>query len=186
MSFALALMRVLIGALMIGHGAQKLFGAFGGDGPDRTGQFYESLGLRPGKPMALAAGGTELGGGALLTAGLLTPAATAALSTVQCTAGWTVHRPNGPSISNGGYEYIVVTLAALFTLAAAGPGALSLDRARGRERAGIGWGLLSLAVGVGGAAAAIASSQAAGDGPAPGEGAPSGPEAQAAPAGSAP
>jgi putative oxidoreductase len=159
MSLALALLRVLIGALFIGHGAQKLFGAFGGHGPEGTGQFFESIGIRPGKPMAMGAGGTELGGGALLALGAATPLASAGLTSVMGTAIWTVHRPNGLWVDKGGYEYHLVVIAALFTLVAAGPGALSVDGARGSGRTGLGWALAALAAGLGGSAAVIASGQ---------------------------
>jgi len=70
--------RLILGGLFFGHGAQKLFGWFGGYGPDGTGGFFESLGLRPGRQHAMTAGAAEAGGGALLAAGLATPAAAAA------------------------------------------------------------------------------------------------------------
>lgn len=178
MSFALFVLRALIGGLFAGHGAQKLFGKFGGYGPEGTGGFFESIGIRPGKPMALAAGSTELGGGTLLALGLATPAAAAGLTSVMGTAAWTVHKDNGLWIDKGGYEYTLVMAAALMTIVAAGPGELSLDAARGRAQWGGGWGLASLAAGVAGAAAVIVAGQS-------GALAPSGPEAQQAPAGGA-
>src|SRR3954449_5695217 len=124
MSFALFVLRALLGALFVGHGAQKVLGKFGGYGPDGTGQFFESIGLRPGKPLALAAGATEMGGGALLAVGLATPLAAAGLTSVMTTAAWTVHRPNGPWIDKGGYEYTAVITAALLAIVAEGPGGL--------------------------------------------------------------
>jgi putative oxidoreductase len=178
MSLALAALRTVIGLLFIGHGAQKLFGAFGGHGPEGTGSFFDSIGMRPGKRMAMAAGATELGGGTLLTLGLATPLATTGLTSVMCSAGWTVHRPNGLWIDKGGFEYHLVVTSALFTIAAAGPGALSLDRALGAERSGLGWAVASLAAGVTGAAAAIVAGRSV-------DGAPGDAEAQAAPAGGA-
>jgi putative oxidoreductase len=181
MRFALFLLRAVIGVLFIGHGAQKVLGKFGGYGPEGTGQFFDSIGLKPGKAMAMAAGGTEMGGGALLTLGLATPAATAGLTSVMAAAVWTVHKPKGVWVTDGGYEYNLVMTAALFTLAAAGPGALSLDEALGSERTGLGWALLQLLVGLGGAAAIITSGQGAGEAPPPG-----GVEVQEAPAGAAP
>lgn len=179
MSFALFLLRTLIGGLFVGHGAQKLLGKFGGHGPDGTGQFFESIGIRPGKPMALAAGATETGGGALLALGLATPAAAAGLTSVMATAAWTVHKPNGPWIDQGGYEYTLVTVAALLAVVSGGPGAISLDAARGRDRWGLGWGLAALAAGAGGSAAVIAAGQSGA------QGSPSGPEAQEAASGAA-
>ena len=73
MKLGLALLRSIIGVLFMGHGLQKLAGWFGGHGLDGTGQFFESLGLRPGRRHATAAGAAETAGGALLAAGLLTP-----------------------------------------------------------------------------------------------------------------
>src|SRR5256885_4684479 len=72
------LLRVTVGSIFIEHGTQKLFGWFGGHGPTGTGQFFESLGLRPGRRNAIVAGVAEAGGGALLVLGLSTPAAGAA------------------------------------------------------------------------------------------------------------
>jgi putative oxidoreductase len=172
-------LRALLGALFVGHGAQKVLGKFGGYGPDGTGQFFESLGLRPGKPLALAAGATEMGGGALLGVGLATPVAAAGLTSVMSTAAWTVHRPNGPWIDKGGYEYTAVITAALLAIVADGPGALSLDALRGRKRWGLGAGLAALAVGVGASAALIATAQS------DGASTRSGAEPQEAPAGAA-
>jgi putative oxidoreductase len=177
MSLALFVLRALIGGLFIGHGSQKLLGKFGGYGPDGTGQFFESIGIRPGKPMALAAGSSELGGGALLALGLATPAAAASLTSVMCTAAWTVHKPNGPWIDQGGYEYTLVTVAALLAVVTGGPGALSLDAARGRDPWGLGWGLAAVAAGAAGSAAVIAAGQS-GEAPSP-----TGPEAQGAASG---
>ena len=180
MRFALFLLRAVIGALFIGHGAQKVLGKFGGYGPEGTGQFFDSIGLKPGKAMAMAAGGTEMGGGALLTLGLATPAAQAGLTSVMAAAVWTVHKDKGIWVSDGGYEYNLVLVAALFALTAAGPGALSFDEAMGMERTGLGWALLGLLCGIGGAAGIITSGQSAGEVPPPG-----GPEVQEAPAGAA-
>ncbi|MGZ4389425.1 MAG: DoxX family protein [Gaiellaceae bacterium] len=139
------LVRGAIGTLMIGHGTQKLFGWFGGGGPEGTGQFFEQVGLRPGRRHALAAGAAEAGGGALLALGLVTPVAVGALQGVMLTAIRHVHWKNGPWVTKGGYEYNLVLVAALFDLAESGPGRLSLDAARGKERAGLGWAIAALA-----------------------------------------
>jgi putative oxidoreductase len=181
MSLVLLVLRAVIGAIFVGHGAQKVLGKFGGYGPDGTCQFFESIGLRPGKPMALAAGGNEMTGGALLALGFATPAAAAGLMSVMETATWTVHRPNGLWADKGGFEYPLVMTAALLTIVATGPGALSLDAARGREQWGLGWALGALAVATAGSAAVISAGQRQGGSPS----APSGVEAQAAPAGAA-
>ena len=145
------LLRLAVGGFFVGHGTQKLFGWFGGNGLKSTGEAFEQLGLRPGKVHATAAGVTEAGGGALLVAGLETPVAATLLTATMITAIRTVHFKNGPWATNGGYEYNVVLIAAALALAEVGPGPLSLDAARGRERAGPGWALAALAAGTIGA-----------------------------------
>ena len=155
MKLGLFALRAVVGGLFIGHGLQKLTGKFGGDGPDGTGQFFESLGLRPGRQHALAAGAAEAGGGALVAAGAYTPIGAALLSGTMLTAIRTVHGRKGPWISDGGYEYNLVLLAAVFAIADAGPGLLSLDAAKGRRRWGLPWALMQLAAGAVGSAAAI-------------------------------
>lgn len=143
--------RVVVGGLFVGHGTQKLFGWFGGGGPEGTGEMFESADLRPGRRNALAAGGAEATGGALLAAGLATPLAASLLSGVMLTAIRTVHWDKGLWNTNGGYEYPAVMLATVFGLAEAGPGRISLDRVLGTERRGLLWAVGQLAV------AAIAS-----------------------------
>jgi putative oxidoreductase len=134
--FGITLLRALIGALFIGHGTQKLFGWFGGHGPDGTGQFFESLGLRPGKQNAIAAGAAEAGGGALLAAGVATPLAGTALHSVMTSAIRHVHAEKGPWSTEGGWEYNAVLMAAVFAIV--------------EDRNGMGWALASLAAGVSG------------------------------------
>src|SRR3954454_5156260 len=119
-------LRSVIGPLFVGHGTQKLFGWFGGHGVDGTGAFFENLGLPPGREMAVAAGIAETAGGALLALGLLTPLAAAGLTSVMLTAIWSAHRQKGLWATEGGDEYNLVLLAALFALAAVGPGDWSL------------------------------------------------------------
>jgi putative oxidoreductase len=141
--------RLLLGGLLFGHGAQKLFGWFGGHGLDATAGFFEALGLRPGRQHALAAGASEAGGGALLAAGLCTPIGAAAIIGAMATAIRTVHAPNGPWASNGGWEYPATVIATVAMITEVGPGPLSLDAARGSERSGTGWALAALAAGAG-------------------------------------
>jgi putative oxidoreductase len=146
------LLRTVVGGLFVGHGTQKLFGWFGGSGLDTTAQGFEQLGLRPGKPNAIAAGAAEAGGGALLALGLETPFAAAVLTATMLTAIHRVHAKNGPWVTNGGYEYNLVLIAAALALTEVGPGPLSLDAARGRERcSGSHWALAALAAGAVGA-----------------------------------
>src|SRR4051812_49476798 len=80
------LLRLTIGGTFFVHGTQKLFGWFGGHGPDGTGQFFESIGLRPGRRNAIAAGATEAGGGILVALGAAMPLAAAGLSAGLVTA----------------------------------------------------------------------------------------------------
>jgi len=141
-------LRTVVGALFVGHGSQKLFGTFGGPGLEGTTQMMRALDMHPARRNAVLAGLTEAGGGALLLAGLATPAAGAALVGVMTTAVRKVHLPKGVWNSDGGYEYNAVLVAALVALAAEGPGPLSLDRALGTERTGARWGLAALVAGV--------------------------------------
>jgi putative oxidoreductase len=145
------LLRLSVGGFFVGHGTQKLFGWFGGNGLDGTAKGFEQIGLRPGRPNAIAAGMAEAGGGALLVVGLAMPLAASVLTATMMTAIKTVHAKNGPWLSNGGYEYNVVLIAATLALAEAGPGDLSLDVALGRERSGSGWALAALLAGALGA-----------------------------------
>jgi putative oxidoreductase len=141
------LLRLSVGGFFFGHGTQKLFGWFGGNGLQATAEGFEHLGIRPGKANAVIAGAAEAGGGALLAAGLATPLAASALTATMITAIETVHAKNGPWVTKGGYEYNVVLIAALLALVEVGPGALSLDDRLGRERSGTGWMLTTALTG---------------------------------------
>lgn len=123
-------LRVGVGATLIAHGTQKLFGWFGGYGPTGTGQFLESIGFAPGKPSAIAAGLAEAGGGALLALGLATPAAGAAVAGNMAVAAST-HTDNGFFVTSGGLEYPAVLGLIGASFAATGAGPLSLDQALG-------------------------------------------------------
>jgi putative oxidoreductase len=153
MNFSRLLLRLLIGGLFIGHGTQKLFGWFGGHGIEGTGGFFESLGLKPGRRNAIAAGAAEAGGGALLAAGLATPLAGAAITGTMTTAIRHVHAPKGPWSTEGGWEYNAVLIAAVLAVVEAGPGPVSFDHLLGTERSGLGWMLLAGAAGVAGSIA---------------------------------
>jgi putative oxidoreductase len=144
------LARLLIGGLFIGHGTQKLFGWFGGYGPDGTGNYMESIGLKPGRDHAVRAGVAEAGGGALLALGLLTPVAAAAITGVMATAIRTVHQPNGPWVTDNGWEHPASVVAAVLAIAEAGPGPISLDAALDIEHHGAPWALAALIAGAGG------------------------------------
>jgi putative oxidoreductase len=153
------LARTTIGLLFVGHGTQKLFGWFGGGGPEGTGKFFEQVGLRPGRRYALAAGASEAGGGLCFALGAATPLAAAAISGSMITAIKTVHWKKGIWSSAGGYEYNLVLLAAVFGLTENGPGDWSLDALLGRSRWGTLWALAALAAGAAGSATVLAAAE---------------------------
>jgi putative oxidoreductase len=155
------LLRLVLGGLFIGHGTQKLFGWFGGPGPEGTEAMMNQLQMHPPKRNALAAGATETAGGAMLAAGLATPLAAAGLIGVMTTAIRKVHLPNGPWNANQGYEYNLVIIAALLSLVDGGPGKLSLDAALGWEETGSGWVVAALATGAATSAATVAAGESA-------------------------
>lgn len=153
------LARVTIGLLFVGHGTQKLFGWFDGGGPEKTGEMFDSIGLRPGRRNALAAGAAEAGGGLLFAFGAATPLAAAALSGAMITAIKTVHWEKGVWMSSGGYEYNLVLLMAVFGLTENGPGEWSVDGALGKPRWGTVWALAALAAGAAGSGAVLAAAE---------------------------
>jgi putative oxidoreductase len=127
-SAALAL-RIPVGIIFAAHGAQKLFGWFGGYGLEGTGQFFGSIGLNPGYLMALLAGAAEFFGGLALVVGLLVRPAAAALAFAMLIAIFAVHLGNGFFLDKGGYEYALALFAASLSLLFSGAGRLSIDRA---------------------------------------------------------
>jgi putative oxidoreductase len=155
MDLALLVLRLVVGAFFVGHGAQKLFGAFGGHGPGGTAQFMQSLGLHPARLQAYAAGTAEFVGGLLLLLGLLTPVGAAAIIGTMTVAIVAVHAKNGPWVTNSGWEYNAVLIAVAVALAGAGPGDWSVDAAAGLDLAGTEWALAALGAGLLGGIAAI-------------------------------
>ena len=143
MEYGLLLLRLVVGLLFAGHGAQKLFGWFGGGGPQGTAAFFSSLGYRMPAVLAVVAGLSELGGGLLLATGFLTPLASFLLATVMLNAIATVVLPKG---FFGGYEFELTLLTVAIALAATGPGEISLDDAIGwaDNITGIAWASLVL------------------------------------------
>lgn len=145
------IVRGAVGPLFVGHGTQKLFGWFDGHGPDGTGGFFESIGLRPGKRHATAAGWAETLGGALLTLGALTPVAQATITGTMVTAIRKVHAQNGPWVTQNGFEYNLTLIALTAALTETGPGRPSIDSALfGDGLKGKGWAVAALAAGVAG------------------------------------
>jgi putative oxidoreductase len=121
--------RIPVGIIFVAHGAQKLFGAFGGYGLEGTGQFMASLGLTPGYLMALLAGSAEFFGGLALLFGVLVRPAAAALAFAMLVAIFSVHIGNGLFMDNNGYEFGLALLAASVSLLISGAGRLSVDAA---------------------------------------------------------
>src|SRR3954469_20196686 len=129
MGFGLLVLRLVVGALLIGHGTQKLFGWYGGYGLEGTGGFFESVGHRPGRTMAMIAGLSEAGGGLLLVMGLLTPVGSAMIIGTMIVAAYSVHKDNGLWATNGGYELPLINATVAAGLAFTGAGTWSLDSA---------------------------------------------------------
>jgi putative oxidoreductase len=133
MSYDLGILvlRLVVGGLMFGHGAQKLFGWFGGYGLAGTGAFFAGhLRLRPAAFWTVMAGLTEAGGGLLLALGLLSPLGSLGIIAAMLLAIILVHWPRLWMTDNG-VEYHLVLIAAVAAVALAGPGAYSLDAALG-------------------------------------------------------
>ena len=135
-----AVLRLVVGATFMAHGAQKLFGIWGGGGLAGTAASFDSMGLSPGYPLAVAVALTESLGGLLLMAGALTPYAAVALIITMLGAIWNVHLVNGFFINwaltpgqGHGIEYNAILIAALSCLIFTGPGALSIDHRRARH-----------------------------------------------------
>ncbi|MDQ6886037.1 MAG: DoxX family protein [Gemmatimonadota bacterium] len=147
---ALLLARLAVGLGLAPHGAQKLFGWFGGYGLAGTGGFFEGLGFRPGRPFALVAGLGELVGGLLLALGLFTPVGSALAIAVMTAAAVSVHWKEG-FFAPKGIELPMIYATAAFLLAVTGPGLYSLDTLLGLESfwtPTVAWG--ALAVGLAG------------------------------------
>lgn len=124
---AALVLRVPVGLILAAHGAQKLFGWFGGYGLEGTGQWMASIGLEPGVPMALLAGSAEFFGGLALVLGLLTRPAALVSAFTMLVAMFTVHIGNGLFMSNNGYEYALSLFAVTLALSLQGAGRFALD-----------------------------------------------------------
>lgn len=124
-------LRIVVGGLLAGHGAQKLFGWFGGDGLYGTSTWLASMGYAPATPWAVLSGVSEFGGGALTALGLMHPLGPIATLGSMTIATLDVHRGHPIWAGEGGAELPVTNMAAAVASALAGPGALSLDRAVG-------------------------------------------------------
>ncbi|GAB7387444.1 DoxX family protein [Bacillaceae bacterium] len=118
----LLIIRLVVGLTFMGHGAQKLFGWFGGYGPKGTGGWLESIGVKPGVAMAVLAGLCELVGGALFAAGVFTSLGAVLIILTMLVAILKVHAQNGYWVDKGGIEYNLVLIAVALGVALIGPG----------------------------------------------------------------
>lgn len=125
--WGILIIRVIIGLLFIGHGAQKLFGWFGGHGLKGTGGWLESIGMKPGIAMALAAGLSEVAGGLMFALGLWMPIAALLIAATMLVSIAKVHGANGLWVTQNGYEYNLVLIAIAVGGALIGAGEYSLD-----------------------------------------------------------
>jgi putative oxidoreductase len=155
MNEGLLLLRLVFGLVMAAHGAQKLFGWFGGYGIAGTGGFFEGLGFRPGKLFAALAGLAEFGGGLLIALGFLGPVGPALVLSVMIVAAVTVHWGKGLFATSNGIENPLLYGAAAAALALTGPGLYSFDAAIGITTTEP-LALLALGIGIVGAFANLA------------------------------
>jgi putative oxidoreductase len=129
-----AVLRLVVGLVFVAHGAQKLFGVWGGEGLPGTAAWFAQLGLEPSYPLAVVAATVEFGGGLLLIFGAYTVFAAVALIIQMLVAIWTVHLAHGFFLPQG-YEFNLTLIGALTCLALTGPGALSVDVRRASHAA---------------------------------------------------
>ena len=115
-------LRAALGSTMIYHGFSKLKE----ERREQTGQMFEQLGLRPGKPLAVATGAAELFAGIASVVGFLTRPAALAVLVTQAVAIAKVHGKKGFDITKGGFEYNLVLIAVALGMLLTGPGGFSL------------------------------------------------------------
>ena len=153
MSYGILFLRVIAGTTLFAHGAQKLFGWFGGHGPRGTAGFFGALGFRP--PLAMAAG-------LLFALGVVTPFAALAMTSVMVVAIGSVHWRKGFFVTNGGYEYNLLIVTVAVSVAATGPGRFSVDHALGvaDNLSGLWWGVGVLAASLAGGFLVLATREA--------------------------
>lgn len=125
---AALILRVPVGLVLAAHGAQKLFGWFGGNGLAGTAQWLSSMGMEPGLLMAILAGSAEFFGGLALVVGLFTRPAALVAAFTMLVAIFSVHISNGLFVDNGGYEYALILMVALLALVVQGGGTFSMDK----------------------------------------------------------
>jgi putative oxidoreductase len=131
LSLGLLILRVVVGLTLAGHGAQKLFGWWGGPGFKAWAEGVARMRIRPALPFAWLAALAELGGGLLLAVGFLSPLGSLAIIGTMLVAIATVHWPNGFWNTKRGYEFNLTIIAAVVAIGLTGPGAYSIDHAIG-------------------------------------------------------
>jgi putative oxidoreductase len=133
LSAGILVARLFLGLLMTAHGAQKLFGWFGGYGLAGTAGFFESLGFRPGRFFAAAAALAEITSGLLIATGFLGPVGPALMLSVMIVAALSVHLPNGIFATTNGIELPLLYGVGAIALGLTGPGVFSLDALTGLD-----------------------------------------------------
>ena len=131
LGLGLLILRLVVGLTLAGHGAQKVFGWWGGSGMAGWIEVVSRLRIRPAALWAWIAALSELGGGLLFALGLLSPLGSLAIAGTMLVAIATVHWANGFWNTKRGYEFNLTILASVAAIALAGPGAYSLDQALG-------------------------------------------------------
>ncbi|WP_407912431.1 DoxX family protein [Kitasatospora sp. NE20-6] len=154
----LFVLRAAVGGVLFAHGAQKLFGWFGGGGLEGTAQAMDHMGYEPARASAVASGLGEAGGGALLALGLATPAAGSVVAGTMAGA-IAVHAPAGFFAQGGGFEYPALLGTCGLALGLAGAGRYSLDHALGHTLDRPWVGLVAFGASAAGAAVVVARRQ---------------------------
>ncbi|MFD2615763.1 DoxX family protein [Terrilactibacillus laevilacticus] len=127
MNLGLLLIRLVMGLTFMGHGAQKVSYLFGGSGVNKTGESFESMGLKPGIPMAVLAALGELIGGGLFVLGLLTPVSAILIVVTMLVAIVKAHLSHGYWNAKNGFEYNLLIASVAIGVALIGPGEYALD-----------------------------------------------------------
>lgn len=149
-AFGLLVIRAAVGLILMAHGAQKLFGLFGGLGPSGTAEYLRGLGYRAAFPMTVVAGLASFGGGLLVVLGALTPFGALAIAALMVNAIVTVQWRHGFWARHGGYESNLLIWLTAIGIAATGPGDVSIDGALGIDDklSGASWGVAIAAASV--------------------------------------
>src|SRR4051794_10643538 len=155
MDFGLFLIRVVVGLLLAGHGAQKLLGWWDGPGIEGTTGMMGHLRYHPPRPFAYVASATEVIGGLFFAVGLLMPLACAAIIGQMVNAAWSVHKQNGLWITKSGYEYPLVLAVVAAGMAFTGGGAWTLDYVGGNDFGNPIWGVVAIGLGIAAGALAL-------------------------------